>query len=438
MKKYISLVIIIFVVLLIGCSSKIVNQGGTTSADPGSKESGGGGWFSYEEGGSRSDDDSPYAYDSAFSGASSSGGDISGEDGAINTKIPAGQLTASATMDNQKYDFWHSLVTSNQEGAGIFQSYDKDFAFKSANRIALSFPKGTSAKVTLINDDNVEFVGLTDANGMCYVFAKEERNSYKLKIDYLDKDGNLVTIEDEVSGDKAYNLEVTEVSSDLIEIMFVIDATGSMGDEIKYLQAEITDVIKKVKEANNNVRILLSIMMYRDQNDEYITLYNDFTEDINAQLEFLNAQSAQGGGDFPEAVEVAFAKAAAQQWTSGTSTKILVHVADAPAHNKDVASWAGTVDKFASLGVRILTIASSGIDKQTEYFFRCQSILTNGVYVHLTNDSGIGGDHIGATTEEKEEVELLNDCLVRLINGFHTGDFGEAIYWRQSQSTPLS
>ena len=145
-------------------------------------------------------------------------------------------------------------------------------------------------------------------------------------------------------------------------------STSGMTEQMTASQntfAEITDVIKKVKEANNNVRILLSIMMYRDQNDEYITLYNDFTEDINAQLEFLNAQSAQGGGDFPEAVEVAFAKAAAQQWTSGTSTKILVHVADAPAHNKDVASWAGTVDKFASLGVRILTIASSGIDKQT-------------------------------------------------------------------------
>ena len=90
------------------------------------------------------------------------------------------------------------------------------------------------------------------------------------------------------------------------------------------------------------------------------------------------------------------------------------------------------------MGVRILTVASSGISKKTEYFFRCQSLITNGVYVHLTNDSGIGGDHIEATTEEKEEVELLNDCLVRLINGFHTGDFGTAVNWRQSQTAPQS
>ena len=129
-------------------------------------------------------------------------------------------------------------------------------------------------------------------------------------------------------------------------------------------------------------------------------------------------------------------EATEKQWTSGTSTKILVHVADAPSHTKDIASWAGSVELLAKMGVRILTVASSGIDKGTEYLFRCQSLLTNGVYVHLTNDSGIGGSHIEATVEEAEEVELLNDCLVRIINGFHTGDFGEAINWRQSQSTP--
>ena len=205
-----------------------------------------------------------------------------------------------------------------------------------------------------------------------------------------------------------------------------------------YLQAEITDVIKKVKQANNNVKILLSIMVYRDKGDEYVTRFSDFTEDVASQIAFLEKQSANGGGDFEEAVDIALEEACSKQWTSGNSTKILVHVADAPSHDKDVAKWNTQVKRLAAMGVRILTVASSGINKQTEYFFRCQSILTNGVYVHLTNDSGIGGDHIDASTEDKEEVELLNDCLVRLINGFYTGDFGTPINWRQSQSTPLS
>ncbi len=41
-------------------------------------------------------------------------------------------------------------------------------------------------------------------------------------------------------------------------------------------------------------------------------------------------------------------------------------------------------------------------------------ILTGGSYVFLTDDSGIGGDHIEPTVGEFE-VELLNDLLARLI-----------------------
>ena len=442
MKKFLSLLVLVLVLFLVGCNINAdVSKNGVDESKPldsGEHSSG-----KIEEG--PVDGDDIYAMDPSISSEAiypgglidrTDGYSMSGTDS--NIQLKAGQLTASATKDNVKYDFWKSLLTSNQEGEGIFQGYNVDFAFKTANRIALTFPKGTYAKVKLYNDDNTVFVGITDANGVCYVFGKEAKESYKITVEYLDKNNSLVTFDDEVTGDKEYDLEALDASRELIEIMFVIDATGSMGDEMRYLQAEITDVILKVKEANNNVRILLSVMVYRDQGDEYVTRYSDFTEDVNSQIEFLSKQKASGGGDFEEAVQTALTEACEKQWTSGNSTKILVHVADAPAHDQDVDKWNAAALKLAEMGVRVLTVASSGISKKTEYFFRCQSLITNGVYVHLTNDSGIGGDHIEATTEEKEEVELLNECLIRLINGFHTGDFGTAVNWRQSQTAPQS
>jgi hypothetical protein len=45
---------------------------------------------------------------------------------------------------------------------------------------------------------------------------------------------------------------------------------------------------------------------------------------------------------------------------------------------------------------------------------RCMALATNGTYVFLTDDSGIGGKHIKPTTDEYK-VELLNDLLLRLI-----------------------
>jgi hypothetical protein len=406
MKKFLGIFILILFLLLVGCS-------GAADSYP-----------SYYR--DLLEGDLYYDYDSS----SSSKGYVEGEGGEENdVTLQAGQLTASATFDNQKFDFWKGLITSNQEGDGLFKAYDERFAFKTKNRITLTFPKGTYARVDLVEKDNVKFTSYADASGVCYIFSDESKENYKLNIEYLDKDNNMVTLEDEVSGDKEYTIEALDKSRDLIEIMFVIDATGSMDDEMRYLNAEIVDVIKKVKQDNGNVRILVSTMVYRDKGDDYVTRYSDFTEDVNKQIEFLGKQRADGGGDFEEAVQTALKEASEKQWTTSASTKILVHV-------QDVNSWNETVKVLASKGICILTVASSGITKKTEYFFRCQSLITNGVYVHLTNDSGIGGDHIEATVDEKEEVELLNDCLVRIINGMHSGEYASPINWRQSQSKP--
>ena len=78
-------------------------------------------------------------------------------------------------------------------------------------------------------------------------------------------------------------------------------------------------------------------------------------------------------------------------------------------------------------------MSGSGINKQTEYLFRSQSLITAGQYVFLTDDSGIGGSHIEASTDEDPlVVEYLNDCLVRLINGYATGDFRKPVHWTQA------
>ena len=57
------------------------------------------------------------------------------------------------------------------------------------------------------------------------------------------------------------------------------------------------------------------------------------------------------------------------------------------------------------------------MDKNTEFMLRFFSIPTGGTYVFITNDSGVGNDHIAATVGEYQ-VEHLNDLMVRLINKY--------------------
>ena len=347
---------------------------------------------------------------------------IEGREGYNEEKISPRTLTAKALFDHNNYDYWLGLLTSNQDGDGEFKEYHEKFGLP-ANRIEVKINGGAHLKVRLLNGDDVEWEAYCDSNGLCYLFNQEKRDKYEIELVFDDSKTQKLEI---VNGEE---ITISEgvVSHDLIQLMFVIDTTGSMGDEIDYLKVEIANVINRVKEANDNVTIHLALLFYRDYKDDYLTRYFDFTSDIQKQVENLGKQSANGGGDYEEAIHEAFALAAKAQWNEKASTKILVHVADAPSHNEDVKNWFSSVKTLASKGVRIINVASSGVDKLTEYLFRSQCIQTNGCYAFLTNHSGIGNNHIEASSEDDLVVEYLNDLLVRVINGMYSGEYADAV-----------
>ena len=376
--------------------------------------------------------------DSYESGTSDGRGDASnGQGQGGDYTVMPGQLTACAYDDNKHFSFWQGLQYSSEQAtsqnAGQFYNYFKLYSFNTTNRVKIKVPAGLDALVHLIDaKQNIVYTSVPDANGVAYLFSETDSDVYNIMLEYTKPGESEVTKQYEVvTSDTEFTFEATSYKREFIQLMFVIDTTGSMGDEIKYLKSEMVDIISKVQAEYRNAEIELAVMVYRDRGDAYVTKYSDFTTDIDAQKEFLAKQNANGGGDFPEAVHTALEKAANSQWAKDAKTKILIHVADAPAHDADVNSWNSSARTLASKGVRIITVASSGIDKKTEYFFRCQSIMTNGTYVYLTDDSGIGNSHLEATVEEKPVVEYLNNSLVRLIKGYHTGIFEDPIHYGQ-------
>lgn len=347
----------------------------------------------------------------------------------------AGLLTACAYDDHEFAAYWQGLLTSNQDGDGVFAEYFAKYDFNPFYQITVTIADVAGAKVSLMHGDTLLGKAVTNNAGVAYLFAPSRMSDLEVVVDAP----NFDTVVKKPVENNAVSFTKEEVGKettvfDRIQLMFVIDTTGSMSDEIYYLKEEIDDVIGRIKQ-QTNAEVLLSILVYRDYGDEYLTDYSDFTSNVSAQQAYLKKQDADGGGDFPEAVEVAMAEAVDKQW-SANATKIIIHVADAPAHDQngygfdanepdrsqDVNKWCKAAEKAAEKGIRIISVASSGIDKMTEYCFRSQSLLTGGVYIWLTDDSGIGGAHLEGTVEKRPEVEPLNDCIVRVVAALHSGE----------------
>ena len=202
--------------------------------------------------------------------------------------------------------------------------------------------------------------------------------------------------------------------------MFVFDATGSMGDELRYLQAEMKDVIARAKDATGGLDLRTGAVVYRDHGDEYITRISRLTDEIKTTQAFIDKQEANGGGDFPEAVpEALMAALNSAGWNEDARARIAFLILDAPCHS-DSATIALLHDQLlnaAAQGIRIVPVVCSGLDKSGEYLMRAIALATNGTSFFLTDDSGIGHSHLKPTTDSLK-VEHLNDMLVRTIVEF--------------------
>lgn len=212
-----------------------------------------------------------------------------------------------------------------------------------------------------------------------------------------------------------------------LDVQLVLDTTGSMGDELSYLQSEFDSIAAQVKSKFPQVTPRWSLVLYKDHGDEYVTRGFDFTADTNRFRAQLRAQSAGGGGDIPEAVVEGLGKGLEQNWRSSSPNvaKIVFWVADAPAHPGEGQKLANVIRTAKKKGVHIYPVASSDADDAAEYQMRAAAQMTAGRYVFLTNDSGIGNSHAEPHIP-CYNVSRLDHAIVRMIQVELSGKFVEA------------
>lgn len=332
----------------------------------------------------------------------------------------AGQITAAEWNDLRHWRFWDSLHTQTS-----FSKMQRYWSYDLSKRVSVRLKNKQglvlkNTKVQLLDGANtVLWETYTNNHGQAELWPQQKFGNQSATDRLSLKIGNEVFERAKLFKEGLNELVIDAAiwePAQKLEIAYMVDATGSMSDELEFLKAELSDVIERVQRKNPGMDITTGAVFYRDEQDAYVTKKSEFAPNIDNTLRFIREQSADGGGDFPEAVHTALDKTLNNLQWSESATKLAFMVLDAPPHySQDVIKQIHQLTaQAASKGIHLIPVVASGIDKETEFLMRYMAIASNGTYVFITDDSGIGNAHLEASVGSYQ-VEYLNRLMERLI-----------------------
>lgn len=119
-----------------------------------------------------------------------------------------------------------------------------------------------------------------------------------------------------------------------VDVVFVLDTTGSMGGLIQTAKEKIWSIATTMASAQPTPEIRIGLVAYRDRGDQYVTKIVDLSSDLDSVYANLMDFAAAGGGDTPESVNQALYDAVHNMsWSEGEQAyRVVFLIGDAPPH----------------------------------------------------------------------------------------------------------
>lgn len=254
-------------------------------------------------------------------------------------------------------------------------------------------------------------------------------------------------------GSAAQHLQVNEGSSQQVgdnngspwdeagrsmDLVFIMDATGSMGSYISSATKNIETICENIiqsEQLSGPGALRIGLIAYRDhppQDHTYVVKNFGFHNRVEKVKENLKTLYASGGGDGPEAVTAAMKAALDLNWRAH-ATKLAVLIADAPPHgigeygdgfrdgSPDGEDPLRLARLYAKAGIPLFMIACepalSGYQHAPD-FFQGLVQITGAMLVPLTTASLLSHVILGLAGEAMDMERLhreIGDAIVQRI-----------------------
>jgi hypothetical protein len=216
-----------------------------------------------------------------------------------------------------------------------------------------------------------------------------------------------------------------------IEVLFVLDSTGSMSSAIHEAKERILAIGAEIAAGEPRPDVRFGIVTFRDRGDAYVTKRWPLTRDWEATRAALATIVAEGGGDGPESVIQALHEGLRDtEWTLAPEVmKVLYLIGDAPPNvYPDDFDWRADLRWAVENGIVVQAIGCRGIDAAAEAWFRAAALASEGDYhpIHAARRVADAADAVRGVEDApvpRAAVEGLAAVVARTARAY-SGELG--------------
>lgn len=199
--------------------------------------------------------------------------------------------------------------------------------------------------------------------------------------------------------------------SNLIEIVFSFDTTGSMYPCLTQVRRNLKQTITRLLDEIPGIRIgIIAHGDYCDATTTYVIKTLDLSGDVDKICNFVQNVEATGGGDAPECYELVLHKAQSFSWSASSSKTLVVigdDIAHAPAQTPQKLNWRHELDTLVEKGITVHGVQALNRTHAT-LFYRELASKSGGFHLPLDQFAYITDLFLAVCYEQSSSEQLQN------------------------------
>ncbi len=345
-------------------------------------------------------------------------------------------LKAGFADDNKQFNYFIDFLEKNKNGVPHYPiDVSERIVLRVTDRGKLPIP---NAVVNVYGDGELLFEGKTYSDGTCPFFPSEFSSrigSYRVKLSH-NRNEKEITINRRARREVDIRWDIPRAVGEKVplDIVFILDTTGSMGEEIERLKRTIEIINLNLITMKARPHVRFGMVLYRDRRDDYVTKVIPLTDNLAQFQEKLDEVEAGGGGDYPEDLQAALDDAMHRIGWSERGVRMAFIITDASAHLDYGQSYTyvRAVKDARKKAVKIFSVGTGGLAIDGEYVLRQISQYTLGKFIFLTygekgeSEGGREGS-VSHHTGANYQTDKLESIIIRFARDEINNIYGKKI-----------